>query len=162
MTTIQMITTFLVIGATGVVIFIIVDAIPSRHSQRIKFNDFINLYVINPDRWELSHRFVLFVKSVKGYYITSLDKIMFQFSIIDYYRYRHWKHTLEKQKQKEKECKQLQEVITILKSDLKKFEQQNTERMNKASQDTINFVRGTVLCKSKVQDIQSILNIHRK
>lgn len=161
MTTIQMITTFLVIGATGVVIFIIVGAIPSRHSQRIKFNDFINLYVINPDRWELDNNFVSFVKPCDGF-LRWKETIMFQFSIIDYYRYRHWKRTLEKQKQKEKECKQLQEVITILKSDLKKFEEKNTERMNKASQDTINFVRGDVLCKSKVQDMQTIWHIHRQ
>ena len=161
MTFIQMVMMAAGFGIIIMLIFAIIDATPSSHSQKITFDNFKNLYIINPDRWELDNNFVSFVKPYDGF-LRWKETIMFQFNMIDYYRYRHWKHTLEKQKQKEKECKQLQEVITILKSDLKKFEQQNTERMNKASQDTINFVRGTVLCKSKVQDLQSILNIHRK
>ena len=145
-----MITTFLGIGAAGVVIFIIVDAIPSRHSQKIKFNDFINLYVINPDRWELFKRYVDFVKPVDGYYTRWKETIMFQFSIIDYYRYQYWRRNLEKQKQKQKECKQLQEVISILKSDLAKFEEQNAKRMNKEAEDILNTaknIRGDILFK---------------
>lgn len=162
MTTMQMIMTFITLGIPVVLIFVIVDGIPSKHSQRIKFNHFINLYTINPDRWELFGRYVDFVKPVEGYYKSWKETVMFQFNIIDYYRYQHWKRNLEKQKRQEKECKQLQEVISIIKSDLKKFEQENTERINKAAEDSAVNIRGTVLCKSKVQDIQSILNIHRK
>jgi hypothetical protein len=141
---------FLGIGAAGVVIFLIGDAIPSRHSHKIKFNDFINLYVINPDRWELFNRHVDFVKPVDGYYTRWKETIMFQFSIIDYYRYQYWRHNLEKQKRQEKDCKQLQEVISILKSDLAKFEEQNAKRINKEAADILNTaknVRGDILFK---------------
>lgn len=150
MTTMQTIMTFIGLGVTCVLIFVIVDAIPSKHSQRIKFNHFVNLYTVNPDRWELFGRYVDFVKPVEGYYRSWKETVMFQFNFMDYYRYQFWKHSLKKQQKQERECKELQEVISILKSDLNKFEQQNTERMSKEAEDVLNAaknIRGDLLFK---------------
>lgn len=160
MTTIQMIMAFLGIGAAGVVIFIIVAAIPSKHSQRIKFNDFANLYVINPDRWELHDSYVDFIKLVEGYYRTWKETIMFQFNVKDYYRYRYWKANLEKQKRQEKECKQLQEVISILKSDLEKFENKNVDNMNKATKEIGIIVEG--LKENSTKAYELVQTLHSK
>lgn len=118
--------------------------------QYIGFHNFKSIYTINPDRWKLESGYVGFIKGHTGGWLTIDITTAFKFNLIDYCRYNHWKRTLKKQKRKEKEYKELQEVISIVKSDLKKFEQQNTERMNNEAEDILNTaknIRGDILFK---------------
>ena len=137
-------------------IFVIIEGFPSSNYQIIKFDNFKNLYAINPDRWELYNKTVSFVKP-RDEWLSWKQTVTFQFSLTDYYRYKHWKKNLEKQKQREKECKQLQEVISILKSDLEKFENKNAKNMDAAAKHSIELC-GKIKDKNiTVQDIQEYL-----
>ena len=124
-------------------------------NQRIKFNNFTNLYAINPNRWRLDDGYVKFIKPSRN--MCWHETIYFKFHFIDFCRYQHWKNTIDKQKQKEKDCKELQEVISILKSDLEKFENKNAKNMNAAAKHTIELC-GKIKGKNiTAQDIQEYL-----
>ena len=107
--------TWIVGGVLIVSIGLILPAWPSRNYPVINFEEFKKLYSMNPDRWRLYGYSVTFIKSRDvTRHTQSTD---FQFGVVDYYRYKHWKSKTEKQKKKEQQCKALEEVISILKSD---------------------------------------------
>ena len=99
--------------------------------QYIKFDNFKSLYVLNPERWYMRSGHVAFRKE----YSYSYSNISFKFNPFDYYHYKFWKHNLKKQERVRRECKELGEVISILKSDLENFEKKNTNRMDQAKKE---------------------------
>lgn len=141
------ITTLLVVGSAIALFIWFLDS--PNHLQYIKFNNFESLYAINPSRWELHCGYVEFIKEKTHWSLVS-NTIMFRFNFTDYYHYQFWKHSLKKQQDQERHCKELQEVISILKSDLAKFEDQNAKRMNKEAENILNIaknIRGDILFK---------------
>lgn len=93
----------------------------------IKFNSFVSFYNINPDRWSLNDDSVDFVKEIRYYSYSNC--IYYKFHLIDFYRYKHWHKKLIKQEKLQKEINDMNEMISIIKTDIAKFEEENQAKM---------------------------------
>lgn len=101
----------------------------------IKFKSFKSFYNINPGRWELKNNYVEFKRPNYSYYFSDYKTYYFGFGFIDYYKYKLWKHSLKKQREQIKSCKEMQEVLNIVKADIEKFNKENAANMEKQLKD---------------------------
>lgn len=76
----------------------------------IKFEQFLELYNKDSSKWELGGGHVRFNK---GYYFNQF----FNFKLIDYYMYRHWKRKLDKTQKEEKLQKIYDEIFKEINKD---------------------------------------------
>lgn len=117
-----------------------------KYYQYIDFKSFVSFYKMNPDRWELEKEYVKFNNG----YNVSRDPFKrdfytyLHFNFKDLKKYKKWKRNIEKQKWQLKNIETLNEILSVVKQDIRKFEQENEARMNEAT-DNINDIISRIL-----------------
>lgn len=112
-----------------------------KHNARMKFNSFVKMYYINPDKWNLFPSCVMYYP--QKYNETS--KIHISFNYIDWLRYKSWvKHKErheEKIKEKQTYLKNNEILIQYLLNDIETFKETNEKETKRKIDELIKNIK---------------------
>ncbi len=110
---------------------------PKTNCAKLPYNQFINYYWINPDKWILRDNYVQYkyLKDIRNIYYNYSTK-SFSFSFIDQFKYQKFKHDIKTNKEKMERSKAHKESYRILlegvQKDIYKLRKQSEDELNQA------------------------------
>lgn len=103
----------------------------SSWTSRIKFEQWLDLYYLNPKDWYLEdtpNRYIYGANKAYG----SGYWAYIHFSFVDYLRYRLWKRGTKRRENNAKRDKRLKDVLEVAQSDIERLKQQADREMEEA------------------------------
>ena len=133
--------TLIIFGGSGL-LALILALVACWHDSigdmpKIKFKSFKNFYELNPDRWIL-HDDCVGCKSERFY--TSFVADRFHFGFVDFYRYKLWMHSLERQKENKRKAQITARMVAAVKQDIEANEKKAKKYQNEAAQILLTVV----------------------
>ena len=115
-----------------------------KQYQYIDFKSFQHFYTVSQKRWVLEKDCVKFCKLpdpeiCRMYRNTDDYFITLHFHFKDRRQYKKWKRTHEKQEQQIASIESMQEILSIIKKDIDKFNKENEARIDEAT-DNIDTI----------------------
>ena len=99
----------------------------SSWTSRIKFEQWLDLYYLNPEEWRLEdtpNRYIWNYRSSYWAYV--------HFSFLDYLRYQLWKRSAMRRENNSKRDKRLKDVLELAQSDIERLKAQADREMEEA------------------------------
>lgn len=107
----------------------------SSWTSRIKFEQWLDLYYLNPEEWSLEDTPNRYIYSARrGYKYSYGDGYWayVHFSFFDYLRYQLWKRGAERRENNSKRDKRLKDVLELAQSDIERLKAQADREMEEA------------------------------
>ena len=104
-------------------------------TSRIKFEQWLDLYYLNPEEWRLEdtpNRYIYRSRRVYGSGYESGYWAYVNFSFFDYLRYQLWKRGAERRENNSKRDKRLKDVLKLAQSDIERLKAQADREMEEA------------------------------
>lgn len=111
-------------------------------TTKIKFKAFEKFYAINPERWELKDSYVVCLiedQNRRYSYYRSYDRKCFCFGVLDYRRYKRFCKMVERNKIKEKDMKNIAEMLGAVRQDITNMENL-ADQQKKQAMDNLNSI----------------------
>lgn len=132
---------WLLVGICGSIWLIIIGSLflnwlfDFNSGPKIKFKSFKNFYELNPDRWRLCDGYIACKTDTEKIRTTCIDHYDdLQFGFIDFYRYKYWKHCIDKRKQERYNTQITSKMIAAVKQDIAASEEKANKYQNEAAQ----------------------------
>ena len=122
---------------TSLYVYLLINWLSHKSSwtSRIKFEQWLDLYYLNPEEWHLEdtpNRYIYRSRRVYGggYWA------YVHFSFFDYLRYRLWKRSAKRRENNAKRDKRLKDVLELAQSDIERLKAQADREMEEAKRQT--------------------------
>lgn len=107
----------------------------SSWTSRIKFEQWLDLYYLNPEKWHLEDTPNRYIYSTRRSYKDGYWAYI-HFSFVDYLRYRLWKRGTKHRENNTKRDKRLKDVLKLAQSDIERLKAQADWEMEEAKRQT--------------------------
>lgn len=107
----------------------------SSWTSRIKFEQWLDLYYLNPEEWRLEDTPNRYIYSARRDHKNSYWAYV-HFSFFDYLRYQLWKRSTKRRENNAKRDKRLKDVLELAQSDIERLKAQADWEMEKAKRQT--------------------------
>lgn len=107
----------------------------SSWTSRIKFEQWLDLYYLNPEEWRLEdtpNRYIYRSRRVYGGGYGNSYWAYVHFSFLDYLRYQLWKRSAMRREDNAKRDKRLKDVLELAQSDIERLKAQADWEMEEA------------------------------
>lgn len=104
-------------------------------TSRIKFEQWLDLYYLNPEEWRLEdtpNRYIYRSRRVYGGGYGNSYWAYVNFSFFDYLRYRLWKRGIKRREDNVKRDKRLKDVLELAQSDIERLKARADREMEEA------------------------------
>ena len=121
------------IALTGLYVSLFISWLSHKSSwtSRIKFEQWLDLYHLNPEEWHLEDTPNRYIYGSRRSYRSSYWAYV-HFSFFDYLRYQFWKRSAMRRENNSKRDKRLKDVLELAQSDIERLKAQADWEMEEA------------------------------